>query len=567
MLRHRVSLILAAVLVATLLLGAGSGPGVRATAAAPSGPSAQDLWFTTSDGVELRTTVMNDGALAPRPTVVEFTPYGDQGKSFEVGPDYNYLLVQLRGTGSSHGRFDALGPRSQRDVVEVLRWACDQPWSTGTLAVAGFSASAIMLYNSWHQKLPCVEAAVLRSGTHELYRDLLWPGGMSNLVPGIGVLGLIGAPALMQGPDRLADDPVSAIDALLGLAGSGLGAGLTHPTLDSWWRHRGWRGDANGIPALLINGFFDVESRGAFQGFRSLRRDGAHLLMVGGHDGFPAGTDGGARDVVRWLDHHLRDRANGVDDEPPVRLFLSRGDRRDYLDGDYATASGANWPLPGTRWRDLYLRGDGALVAQRPTQQRRSSYPTVPSVPFMTDVPNTAIIAGAGIDALAEYVPALTQTGLSEALGLAFATPELPRDVTAVGPASLEVRLATTTPGSHIWVVLSDVAPDGTSHPVTVGRLNTDYPGVVAARSLRRQGRIVQPYGDYATPSPATPLAFRDYRVELWPVGNVFEAGHRVRVQLVGASAATRPALPGLNTVVLGGKHGARLLFPVAPAD
>ena len=85
------------------------------------------------------------------------------------------------GTGDSGGRFDALGPRTQQDVAEVLRWACSQPWSDGTLGLNGFSASAITVYNSLHLPLPCVKAAVLKSGTHELYRDLIYPGGVSNL--------------------------------------------------------------------------------------------------------------------------------------------------------------------------------------------------------------------------------------------------------------------------------------------------------------------------------------------------------------------------------------------------
>ena len=70
----------------------------------------------------------------------------------------------------------------------MLAWACQQPWSNGRLGLFGFSASAIAVYNSLHLELPCVETAVLGSGTHELYRDLLYPGGMPNVVPGLGVL-------------------------------------------------------------------------------------------------------------------------------------------------------------------------------------------------------------------------------------------------------------------------------------------------------------------------------------------------------------------------------------------
>ena len=56
---------------------------------------------------------------------------------------------------------------------------------------------------------------------------------------------------------------------------------LAHPTLDDWWRERGMRGNVNDIPALVIDGFFDVESRGAFEGYTALREDGAHLIVVG----------------------------------------------------------------------------------------------------------------------------------------------------------------------------------------------------------------------------------------------------------------------------------------------
>lgn len=116
--------------------------------------------------------------------MVEFSPYGPGTGTLSVGPAYDHLLVQIRGTGGSVGSFDALGPRSQRDVAEVLRWACDQPWSNGKLAVNGFSASAIMIYNSLHQRPPCVQAAVLKPGAHELYRDLFHPGGIPQPAAG-----------------------------------------------------------------------------------------------------------------------------------------------------------------------------------------------------------------------------------------------------------------------------------------------------------------------------------------------------------------------------------------------
>ncbi|HSI26755.1 MAG TPA: CocE/NonD family hydrolase [Aeromicrobium sp.] len=530
-----------------------------------------------SDGVELQTTLTSAGPVEAKPTVVEFSPYGRNSQTLTVGPDYNFLLVQVRGTGDSDGSFDALGPKSQADVVSVLQWACAQPWSNGDLALNGFSASAIVLYNSWHTKLPCVRAAILKSGTHELYRDLLVPGGIVNLLPGIGVLGLIGVPAVLQGGDRVARDPATVLPAVQGMFASGISGGFAHQTLDGWWKERGWRGDANDIPVLMIDGWFDVESRGAFQAYQSLRDDGAHLVVTGGHDGTPKGSDGGVAEATAWLDHHVRGLDNGVENHPRVRMLLAEGSRSSYLGGAFTERTAGDWPVPDTSWAALNLSAaksgtsgslnDGSLTLSAPASSSTQSYVTVPSLPTMSDVPNYALVAAAGAEALTGSLPFVNETGLAAIAGLGYTSKPLAADVVAAGPLNLDVTLSSLLPDTGIWAVLSDVAPNGSSHPLTVGRLSTSYPGVIASRSLSSDGRIVQPYGDYSAKQPAKSSAFRRYQVELWPVGNVFKAGHRIRLTLLGTSAASMPALPSVHTVRLGGATGAKLQFPVLPGS
>src|SRR4051794_35226002 len=104
------------------------------TAGASAAPVSQDVRFTADDGVSLQTTITGEAPLAPRPTIVEFSPYGRASGTLDAGPAFNHLLVQIRGTGDSAGHVDALGPRTQEDVEETLEWACHQPWSDGTLA-------------------------------------------------------------------------------------------------------------------------------------------------------------------------------------------------------------------------------------------------------------------------------------------------------------------------------------------------------------------------------------------------------------------------------------------------
>ena len=550
---------------------------VSPASAADPAPVVVQERFTAADGVELQTTLTSAGPVQAKPTVVEFSPYGRNTQTLAVGSDYNFLLVQIRGTGDSDGSFDALGPKSQADVVDVLQWACNQPWSNGDLALNGFSASAIVLYNSWHQELPCVRAAVLKSGTHELYRDLLVPGGIVNLLPGFGVLALIGVPTILQGSERLARDPATVLPAFQGMVAAGISGGLAHQKLDGWWQERGWRGDANDIPVLMIDGWFDVESRGAFQAYQSLRDDGAHLVVAGAHDGVPKGSDGGVAAATAWLDHHVRGVDNGAADEPRVRMLLAEGSRSSYLGGAFTERTAADWPVPGTSWATLKLNrqksgtggsfNDGSLTLSAPGSSSTQSYLTVPSLPTMSDVPNYALVAAAGAEALTGALPFVNETGPAALAGLGYTSAPLSSDVVAAGPLKLDVTLSSLLPETGIWAVLSDVAPNGASHPLTVGRLSTSYPNVIAGKSLTSGGRIVQPYGDFSTKKPAKPSAFRRYQVELWPVGNVFKAGHRIRLTLLGTSAASMPAVPSVHTVRLGGSGGARLLFPVLPGS
>ena len=244
-----------------------------------------------------------------------------------------------------------------------------------------------MIYHSLHIPLPCVRAAVLKSGTFELYRDLLWPGGIHNFAVGAGVLGLISAPAVAQGGDRLQRNPGSAVDTAAGLNDAGMSA-FTHTTLDDWWRERSFRGDVNDLPILMIDGFFDVESRGAFQAYQELRDDGAHLVVVGAHDGAPAGTDGGTGEAAAWFDRYLRGVENGVESHPRVQLWLADGDREDALAGKFVRYDASDWPVPGTRWESLALDparsgtaksiNDGSLSRDRPGTDRHAGLPDGP---------------------------------------------------------------------------------------------------------------------------------------------------------------------------------------------
>jgi len=71
----------------------------------------------------------------------------------------------------------------------------------------------------------------------------------------------------------------------------------------------------------------------------------------------------------RWFDRWIKGLANGVDEEPTVRVFgmgggSGRRNRDGHLDHGGCWRSAAEWPLPQTRWTPLYLHADRSLAAE-----------------------------------------------------------------------------------------------------------------------------------------------------------------------------------------------------------
>jgi putative CocE/NonD family hydrolase len=525
------------------------------------------LSFKADDGVTLHATVGGFGKLTKRPLIVEDSPYAPACCDAFAGTSYNYVQLQWRGTGLSEGSLNSTGSRDQKDLASFLGWACGQPWSDGRIGLYGFSASAIIVYNTMYRTLPCVKAAALMSGTVDLYRDLLYIGGINNTVPGLVVEATIGGPWL---ENQLSDPrPATFPGGARGYAQAPMDVS-NHPTEDAYWNDRTFKGNTNKIPVLADVGFYDVESRGAFEAYRANRAYGSHLLVMGAHDGFANGKPTPFASYKRWFDRYVRGIHNGIDTEPRVSGLMSVGGHKRFTDGHVVPFSGTDWPLPATRYTRYYLSAtksstarsvnDGTLSRSSSKAASTQTYPSHPSDGFATD-PHTisTVIGGAG-----GLEPLMTDLRASEPTALTYTTAKFTKATNIVGPASLAVFLSSTLPTTDILAVVADVWPDGSSHPVGSGQLRTSFPGVVRSRSLfdRATGDIVQPYTVYSKENPAKIDETREYYLEILPIGNRFEAGHRLRLYIVGASAATMGTGPNVNTVSIGGRTPSRLILP-----
>jgi predicted acyl esterase len=566
----RVAVVLAAAAAVCCLSLVSTGSAMAASSSS-SALVSQALSFTASDGTVLHATVAGAGSLSPRPLIIEDSPYAPAVSTLSwVGPQFNLVELQWRGTGLSGGSLDATGSEDQSDLSEFLGWACTQPWSSGSIGLYGFSASAIIVYNSMHLQLPCVKATALMAGTTDLYRDLLDIGGIFNVAAGAYVEVAIGEGTLTDGETRFETEPATIPDAALGFVTAGADV-LSNPTESAFWQQRTFQGDLDHIPILADTSFYDVEPDGPFAAFNATKAYGSHLLVYGAHDGSPAGYPGPFPQYENWFDHYLLGQSLSAANQPVVSAYLGNGNRAQFLSGNVTHLTGSTWPLAGTNWTSLYLSAtrntsvsslnDGSL-ATAPSTGAAQIYPFVPSELTETDLHNTSVL-DSELDDAGEALPELNDMSLSGPTSLTYTSPPLAKSWTMVGPGALDIDLSSVEPVTDIYAVVADVWPNGTAYPVATGALRTSFPDVEASCSLRdTQGDVVDPCNDYTHASDDFPGTVRKYQVELMPMGNVFSAGSRLRLYILGTPLDQMPSPPGVNAVTLGSASGSRLLLP-----
>ena len=94
-------------------------------------------------------------------------------------------------------------------------------------------------------------------------------------------------------------------------------------------------------------------------------------------------TDDAALDLtsfhLRWFDHWLKGIDNGVDREPPVRIYVMGGgdahktpEGRIFVGGRWRNEP--EWPLARAAATPYYLRANGVLSQEKPTDDRPITY-------------------------------------------------------------------------------------------------------------------------------------------------------------------------------------------------
>jgi predicted acyl esterase len=268
-----------------------------------------------------------------------------------------------------------------------------------------------------------------------------------------------------------------------------------------YWRRGSLRPDYGRIvcPTMLVAGWADGYRNASLRTFQALTCPKQLLLGPWSHMSTATSLPGPHIDLVpelcRWFGRWLRDDENGIDADPPIRVFVRRPTAPA---PDLAAVPGTwrfepQWPPERLRTRLLRPAGEGDDL-----------------VPSRGHVGTTAWISCAG--KLPWGQP--TDQRPDDALSVTYEWGPFGDEIEVLGHPRLRLEL---TPGSSVAFLsakLCDVFADGTSALVTRGLLNLTH---------RESSEA---------PSPLVPGNRVAVALELEATSWVFEPGHRIRLSL-----------------------------------
>jgi predicted acyl esterase len=502
-------------------------------------------WIPMEDGVRLAASLFLPEGSAP--VVLEALPYRKDDATASHRAEYERLCgeygyavarVDLRGTGSSEGLATDEYPASERaDLCQVIAWLAAQPWSTGAVGMYGTSYSGFNSLQVAAERPPALKAVVAIYASDDRYTDdVHYTGGAVKL------LDLVDYPLYMVAMNAL--PPVPSV------AGPGWRErwrerveGL-EPWLLRWleeqvdgpyWRQGSLRPAYGRIacPTMLVAGWADGYRNATFRVLERLQAPSRLLVGPWSHMATDASLPGPRIDLVpemvRWWDRWLRGRRNGVDEGPPVTVFVR-----------HATRPAPDLVEHAGTWRDEPVwPPDRATTLPLPLSGAAPAGGEVDRLEVRGDVGSAAWISCAG------HLP-FGQPGdqrSDDAWSLAYDWP-LERELEVLGHPRLAVRVGASAPVAFLSAKLCDVFPDGTSALVARGFLNL----------TQRRSRTA--------PEPMRPGVVEAVEVELDATSWGFPAGHRLRLSLAGADWPNLVPPPAPVTLTVE-RDGSVLTLPV----
>ncbi len=498
-----------------------------------------DVRVKMRDGVELSADVYLPPEGGPFPTLLVRTIYDNQSEGYMASckrfleGGYAVVMQDCRGRFDSDGEFDPYYQEPE-DGYDTQEWIGAQPWCDGNIGMFGESYVGFTQSLTAPLRSKYLKAMVPTVSQQDNFGHWRVDGPL-QLHVALNFINMAGR-TMQRGPRSLMDSEafyrrLPLISALDDLADVPLYRSvIEHETFDDFWKGYSLRSKYGEIdtPAYIVTGWYDNLVHEGFrlyagwsQEARTVDARSLSKLLVGpwlhGPIGVPApgavdfGPDAEMDfdgEQLRWNDRRLKGIDNGIDDEPPVRIFVM---------GENVWRSENEWPLARTHYAKYYLHsggggntvnGDGALSTEPPADEPTDGFTYDPDDPVWT--------LGGQIMAIEETVggPQDRRATEQRADVLVYTTEPLKRDLEVTGPVWLSLFASSSAPDTDFTGTLVDVHPDDRAIIITEGLLGVRYRDSIEETS------------------PIAPGEVYELKVDMWETSNVFRAGHRIRLEV-----------------------------------
>lgn len=512
------------------------------------------------DGVFLSADVFTPASDRKFPVLLERTPYDRSGETAMANElaSHGYIVVlqDTRGRYESGGEFYPFRDESL-DGYDTIEWAAALDHANGKVGMFGGSyvgATQMLAAMARPPHLVAIFPYLTASEYYDgwTYQDgvlMQWFSSSWTSILAIDTLRRraeqMQSPRQWVTPSELSDYPILKMPTPQSLAPY-FRDWLEHETSDAYWqksRVSDHYADMN-VLGLHGAGWHDLFLKGSIKNYTGLHeaastaeaRSGQRLL-IGPWAHAPISPEGKVGDVtfgkaavldmtgtiLKWFDYTLKSIKNEYAGSSPVRLFIM---------GDNVWRDEQEFPLARTRYTRYYLHSLHGANGSGSNGELTETAPldTEPKDEFDYNPQNPVPTIGGRLCCGTSLPPGPADQRPNESRSdvLIFSTRRLDKDTEVTGFVSLELYAASSAVDTDFTALLADVGPNGYS------RFLTD--GIVRARYREGTQRATE----------IVPGKIYKYTIDLWATGNVFKAGHRIRLYI---SSSNFPRFnPNMNT-------------------
>ena len=486
---------------------------------------------TMRDGIRLSANVFLPSDRARLPAILVRTPYGKGPgitPNYQTFVDRGYAVVveDVRGRYESEGEFEPFTQEPQ-DGDDTINWIVRQPWSNGKVGMIGGSYLGIAQWKAALLNNPHLKAIFPVVSGDDEYRDRFYStGGAIKLGHRLEWLAEnLKAPGYEPDFNKFIWHlPLRTADvAATGQTVPSYREAIAHPAFDSFWRSVSTREhlDRIHVPVFAVGGWYDNYVESDLDAYRALHKSsGANRILIGP---WPHNMSYQFRDVdfgsaasapvrrlqLQWFDQWLLGKDAPLLSSPPVQVFVM---------GANEWREEREWPPAKARLQALYLdssgrantlAGDGRLRWRVGAGEAEDAYTYDPADPVPTRggavCCNPTVFPWGPLD----QRPVETREDV-----LVYSTRPLNQDLEVIGPVKVVLYVASSARDTDFTAKVIDVFPDGNARILSDGILRLRY-----RESLEK-------------PVPGNPGEQYEIGIDAGVVSNVFQKGHRVRLEV-----------------------------------